>query len=72
MSSIGTKLFYILRMHGFYSSDCPYPNFQCTNGLCVDYNYRCDGSNDCRDNSDEMNCSKFLIFLWLQIVTEVH
>eukprot|EP00731_Ephydatia_muelleri_P022263 Em0014g854a len=35
---------------------CRSPNFQCANGHCVNYNWRCDGYNDCKDNSDEYAC----------------
>ncbi|KAL5491262.1 hypothetical protein EMCRGX_G016515 [Ephydatia muelleri] len=35
---------------------CPSTNFKCSNGLCIDTTYVCDGYNDCRDNSDETHC----------------
>ena len=40
--------------------DCPSTKFKCSNGLCISTAYVCDGYNDCRDNSDESNCSKCL------------
>ena len=43
-----------------YVIDCPSTKFKCSNGLCIDTAYVCDGYNDCRDNSDESNCSKCL------------
>lgn len=32
--------------------------FACKNGLCVPESLKCDGNNDCKDNSDEENCLK--------------
>ena len=37
---------------------CAVSNFTCDNGECVDENDRCDGEDDCEDNSDENNCGK--------------
>lgn len=33
--------------------------FQCRDGGCVKSEYRCDNITDCRDQSDEWNCSKY-------------
>uniref|UniRef100_A0A8C7GPZ6 Low-density lipoprotein receptor-related protein 2 n=1 Tax=Oncorhynchus kisutch TaxID=8019 RepID=A0A8C7GPZ6_ONCKI len=30
--------------------------FQCANGQCIDLDWRCDGTKDCTDDSDELNC----------------
>lgn len=35
---------------------CPPNFFTCANQKCVATIYRCDGENDCRDNSDEVDC----------------
>ncbi|KAJ8413193.1 hypothetical protein AAFF_G00091890 [Aldrovandia affinis] len=40
------------------SQPCPDGHFLCSTGLCVDRKLRCDGLDDCRDESDELFCSK--------------
>ena len=36
----------------------PCDGFACVNsGSCVDVSWRCDGEDDCGDNSDEQNCT---------------
>lgn len=35
---------------------CKQNQFRCTNSKCIDEVSRCDGYNDCSDNSDEINC----------------
>ncbi|XP_051896059.1 ST14 transmembrane serine protease matriptase b isoform X2 [Pristis pectinata] len=37
------------------SKPCP-KKFACNNGRCVQLDLKCDGWNDCGDNSDEINC----------------
>ena len=32
---------------------CPIDRFTCRNGNCVDISRKCDGNDDCGDNSDE-------------------
>ncbi|XP_033842101.2 transmembrane protease serine 7 [Periophthalmus magnuspinnatus] len=40
------------------SQPCPESHFLCTTGLCVDKVRRCDGLDDCQDESDEIFCSR--------------
>lgn len=40
------------------SQNCTDDQFECRNGLCVQRAWLCDGENDCKDFSDEINCTK--------------
>ena len=35
---------------------CENGQFTCTNGNCINENYKCDADNDCIDGSDETDC----------------
>lgn len=39
-------------------SSCPADKFFCDTHQCISASWRCDGDNDCGDNSDERGCSK--------------
>jgi len=44
--------------------ECRSTEYLCTDGQCINLDWRCDGDEDCDDKSDETNCRKkqFLLF----------
>ena len=46
------------------SRPCHFWEFTCANGRCINNGYKCNGRDDCRDNSDEIGCGESVsIFL---------
>lgn len=37
---------------------CPVGHYHCANGRCINDAWKCDGTDDCGDKSDEMDCPK--------------
>lgn len=37
--------------------NCAVRQLECDNGRCISQNFKCDGNNDCLDNTDERGCS---------------
>lgn len=48
-------------------SPCEPNEFKCQNGRCALKLWRCDGDNDCYDNSDEIDCRKLHCFIILSL-----
>ena len=40
---------------------CSESEFECGNGRCVRKLYKCDGDDDCNDNTDEISCGGYHI-----------
>ncbi|XP_046432202.1 sortilin-related receptor-like isoform X1 [Neodiprion fabricii] len=40
------------------ASTCSANQFYCNNNICIPELWKCDGDNDCGDNSDEMHCKR--------------
>ncbi|XP_059389149.1 sortilin-related receptor-like isoform X1 [Carassius carassius] len=40
-----------------FEKTCDGYSFQCSNGMCVSLEWKCDGMDDCGDYSDEANCA---------------
>ncbi|MPC76840.1 Prolow-density lipoprotein receptor-related protein 1 [Portunus trituberculatus] len=45
-------------------SECKGTEFKCDDDRCIPASWRCDGDNDCSDNSDENGCESFSCAAW--------
>ena len=44
-------------MNIFFEGECDVNSeFTCSNGYCIPFVHRCDGDDDCGDESDEQRC----------------
>ena len=42
--------------------NCTDDEFHCANDRCINKDFRCDLDDDCRDGSDELNCTEGQLF----------
>lgn len=55
-----TAVLYFLFQFCLAEGICPSNQFKCGSGDCISLKLRCDGFNDCGDNSDEANCQFYI------------
>lgn len=55
---IKPKIIFSTWFIGIQPTNCTEDQFECANGLCVPKTWLCDNDNDCKDFSDELNCTK--------------
>lgn len=60
--------------HFLVYPNCTALEFTCDNKNCIPSTEYCDGNNDCRDNSDEKNCSicdSSMVFLFFLLIIQM-
>ena len=47
---------------------CPPDQFECNNGRCIDPSAKCNKQDDCGDGSDETDCGRPFLFLFIFVL----
>ncbi|KAJ8414276.1 hypothetical protein AAFF_G00051460 [Aldrovandia affinis] len=53
---MNAKLLDIGHSYSYCPGQCESGQFQCSNSQCINQAWKCDGTKDCSDDSDELNC----------------
>lgn len=51
---------------------CRPDQFKCGDGKCIDYSKKCNRHYDCHDQSDERDCSKFIVQIDVHLLTTLN
>jgi hypothetical protein len=51
---------------------CSPAEFRCEDGQCIPEEKRCDARSDCRDGSDELDCSMFHLYSCLRSMLHIN
>ena len=57
--SVGVNGVHVILIVFLDSNTCSSWQFRCDSGQCIPASWKCDLRQNCGDNSDERNCSKF-------------
>ena len=49
----------------------PRSQFTCSNGECINKDWKCDGQNDCSDSSDENDCSSEYVLICVNLQNQI-
>lgn len=61
LCGIGIYYYYFLNWFSVACgiAECDNEHFRCEDGHCIPASWRCDGTKDCLDDSDEIGCRKW-------------
>ena len=58
-----------ITMNCLYLIGCDLNELTCRNGQCIPLNQKCDGTQNCRDGSDELECGMLTQHLVTYLIT---